>query len=149
MIRFDGKVQFRSSVRPSGPPGEAEVQRLNPQRVTQILEVTGWNSLEPGSLNLAVDDGVLDVLLEYTPALVEEGSSVNYPQKYQHIPTLRKAYYYYSGVASVGEKRHAVLVRRAFNPVPGRVELFASVKLTEYFGVTAGVQVVVEINESN
>src|SRR3989344_8320069 len=148
-MRFQGKVQFRSSVRPGGPPGETEVQCLNPQRVTQILDATGWDRLELGSLNLSVEDSVVGSLLKYTPALIEDGAGVKYPQQYQHIPILRKNYYYYSGVACVNSKNQEVLIRRAQNPIRGRVELFAPVKLKDYFGVTNGDEVTVEINESN
>lgn len=147
-MKFEGKVQFRSSIRPDGPPGEAEVQRLNPQRVTQILEVTNWDTLEPGSLNLTVSDNALNNLLRYTPVLVEPGESIIYPDKYKHIPNLRVEYYYYLGVVRVGDNSQQILVRRAKNPVPKRMELFASVKLTKYFEITDGDNVTVEINES-
>jgi hypothetical protein len=145
MMEFEGKVQFRSSVRLSGPPGETEVLRLNPQREKQILEVTGWKTLKHGSLNLAVDNNVLDKLLMYTPAFVEPGESIIYPERFQHIPKMRVEYYYYTGVARVGENSQPVLVRRAKNPVRGRVELFAPVKLTEHFNIIAGDNVTVEI----
>ena len=149
-MKFDGRVRFRSSTRPdAGPPGEAEVQRLNPQRAQQILNATGWNSLEPGSLNLTVDDSVLNALLRFTPALTEDAANVQYPAQYQHIPKLRKAYYYYAGTARVETKHQPILVRRAHNPVPRRVELFAAVSLKDYFAVWEGDAVTVEIDESN
>src|SRR5687767_2230223 len=98
-MTFTGKVEFRSSVGEAsvGPPGESEVQRLNPARVTRILKVTGWPALAPGSLNLGVDNSVLDGLAQRKPVLIEPADEVIYPPAFAHIPRIRRAYWYYLG----------------------------------------------------
>lgn len=147
-MTFSGRVQLRSSGDPlagSGPPGESEVQRLNPEREVRILKATGWQSLAPGSLNLEVHDQVLDDLGQLTPVIREPGSEVIYPSPFQHIPNVRREYWYYRGVAWYGESRENVLVRRAAHPVPGRVELFAAIHLGERFGLKAGDSLRVEV----
>jgi hypothetical protein len=53
---------------------------------------------------------------------------------------------YFLGTARRAGKSQQVLVRRAKNALPGVVELFAPVKLTEFFGVVAGDQIDVEID---
>lgn len=147
-MKFYGSVQFRSSIQPGvGPPGEAQVLALNPQRADQLLKVTGWSRLELGSLNLTVDASVVDGLLKFAPVLVEDAATVRYPDQYQHIPRMRKAYFYYAAAATYGNRSQPVLVRRALNPVPGRVELFASLNLTTNFSLSVGGKVLVEILE--
>ena len=149
-MKFQGIVQFRSSIRPgSGPPGEAEVLALNPQRVEYILKTTGWIHLEPGSLNLTVDNAVVDDLLKLKPVLIEDGTTVRYPDAFKHIPQLRKAYYYYRARLNIGDSAQEVLVRRAHVPVPGRVELFAPINLRSTLNLAIGDRVVVEVLESN
>jgi len=62
---LSGRVQLRSSDRGRagiGPPGETEIQRLNPGRESRILRVTGWKTLARGSLNLVVEDDVIERL---------------------------------------------------------------------------------------
>src|SRR2546430_13633417 len=54
------------------PICERTILQLNPQRLEQILEKTGWPSVEPGTLNLSVDNAVLDSLLHSTPIIIEE-----------------------------------------------------------------------------
>ena len=94
-MKFHGAVQFRSSIQPGiGPPGESEVLALNPQRSESILKATGWDRLEPGSLNLTVEAAIVIALLKFEPTLVEDAATVRYPEGYRHIPQMRKAYYY-------------------------------------------------------
>ena len=146
---FEGKVQFRSSVTPGvGPPGEAELLVLNPEREQRIRSVTGWLRLQPGSLNLTVKPEVLEALAKFFPALIEDGTTITYPAPYAHIPKTRGAYLYYAALLRSGESSERVLVRRARNPVPGRVELFAAISLKETFGLSAGNQVKVEVYET-
>jgi hypothetical protein len=114
-------------------------------REVRIVKATGWQSLAPGSLNLEVDDKVLDDLGQLTPVINEPGSEVNYPSRFQYIPKMRREYWYYHAVAWNGESRENVLVRRAANPVRGRVELFAAVHLGERFGLKAGDSLTVEV----
>jgi hypothetical protein len=144
---FDGRVQFRSSVSPGmGPPGEAEILALNPERERRIRSVTGWPRLQAGSLNLTVKPDVLEALAKFPPTLVEDGTAISYPSPYAHIPKVRGAYLYYAATFRLDELSEGVLVRRARNPVPGRVELFAAISLKDTFGLSAGSQVKVEVH---
>ena len=145
-LTFKGKVYLRSSLpNASGPPGEAAILALNPQRIEKIVEVTGWPNLEPGSLNLQVAEGVLQALMDLKPRWIEDGSTVVYPPSLSHIPKIRIAYLYFLGTARATGKHQEVLVRRAQNPVPGVVELFAPVKLKEFFGLMSGDQLTVHM----
>jgi hypothetical protein len=147
-LKFAGKFYLRSSAssEPGQAPGESEILMLNPERRMRIIAATGWGFLESGSFNLAVDQPIVDGLLSYKPALVEDAASIKYPSGFERIPLKRKAYYYYRGTAFAQSKTHDVLVRRAQVPVKGCVELFASENLTRYFNVANGDRVDVELN---
>ena len=135
-IRFTGRVFPRSTKKTGlGPPGEVEVMRLNPHRKVKILDVTGWQILEAGTLNLRVRQDVVSGLERLVPDLQEDGAYIKYPEKYQHIPKFRKGYWYYKGVASSSHETEEILVRRAINAtkILDRVELFAQVNLREKF----------------
>jgi hypothetical protein len=142
---FTGRVQFRSSVKPDGPPGESEILSLNPQRRVDILRTTGWSRLEDGTLNLIVRDDVVDGLLEHKPLLIEDAKTVVYPSQWKHVPLKREAYYYYRATAVAKGKRQEVLVRRAKVALPRRVELFAPISLKQLFPLADRDRVVVEI----
>jgi hypothetical protein len=94
---FEGMVSSRSSTSAAGPPGEQVILELNPERREKLLELTSWRSLYPGTLNLEVDDAVLELLRDSETAWVEDAHEVRYPDSWQHIPKLRKAYLYYQG----------------------------------------------------
>ena len=126
-------------------PGESEIQKRNPQRVSMILNATGWEGLAPGTLNLAVNDSVIDGLGGLEPKLEEAATGIAYPAPYEWIPTMRKAYWYYAATARFGGAGEPVLVRRAQVPVPGVVELFAAVSLTEKFKLNPSDVVSVEV----
>lgn len=135
-MKFVGYVFFRSSKSPAaGPPGEAEVLELNPQRKIKILRATGWIGLETGSLNLKVDRDVVAGLEQYVPIVHEDGAEIIYPPKFQHIPKLREGYWYYEGVIYESDKTEEVLIRRAINPMWDRLELFAQINLKTKFGL--------------
>lgn len=148
-MQFSGRFQRRSSdgrknvVR---PPGETEIQRLNPKRESDILSVTGWETLADGSLNLAVEQSVVEALARLTPTLDEPATGIVYPPPYENIPKIRKAYWYYAGTARRGERAESVLVRRAMVPVPNTVELFAAESLTTAFNLVPNDVVSVEIH---
>ena len=154
-MRIRGKF-FKRSSRPSAnasseAPGEAVIQSLNPERRTRILAATGWRALEPGTLNLRVaDHAAVDTLLNCPPAVIELGAQIIYPSgPYQGIPSARKRYLYFRATASAGAKKQDVLVRRAeVPPMPGLVELFASVNLTRYFGLQEGDDVTLLIHDA-
>jgi hypothetical protein len=148
-MHFRGTVMFRSS-RPqvsAGPPGEAEIQRLNPNREQSILNSTGWQALEPGSLNLNVGPSVVRELGEMAPALVENAEQILYPPQYSDIPRFRQGYWYYRGSVRRGAGKERVLVRRPVNPtgIEDRVELFAATSLKAKFRLAEGDTVDVHI----
>jgi len=150
-MKMIGQYCPRSSVgqQPGGPPGETEVLRLNPGRRTRILDATGWNTLEPGSLNLAVHVGDFDNLLSLRPIITEPGTSIRYPSAFKQIPLVRVEYYYYRATATRNDKSCPVLVRRPKVPSPYAkvVELFAEVKLVTELRLNPGDMVSVEILE--
>jgi hypothetical protein len=146
VLKFEGTFNPRSSERAGGPPGEAELLRYNPKRRQKLLQVTGWTTLEPGSLNLYdVDNSKVDELLTCKALYEEVGREVIYPYQ-RHIPSERGTYYYYAGIAGFGGKVQQVLVRRALNPPhAGLVELFAPVSLMQLFGLKKRNRVEVEV----
>ena len=145
-LTFRGIVNLRSSLAGAdGPPGETEILALNPQRKVGILNATGWEKLEAGSLNLDVRAGVVEALGQLVPLWTEDGSTVIYPAPYAYIPKTRAEYWYYFAKASGTGKSQDVLVRRAKNPLPGRLELFAPIRLRSYFGLTAKDRLKVEV----
>ena len=129
----------------TGPPGEAEIQRLNPSRESAIRRVTGWETMAPGSLNLVVEDSVVERLARFQPTLEESAAGIVYPPPYEDIPKIRKAYWYYAATARRGEREESVLVRRAMVPVPRVVELFSAISLMDTFDLTANDVVSVEV----
>ena len=148
-VRFEGNVQSRSSADPNhGPPGESEIQRLNPSRRETILDITGWPDLEPGTLNLQVPNSVLDALDNIEPVWVEDCSRILYPKPYEHIPAKRVAYYYYLGETAIGELAQDILVRKAKVPVLERVELLAPIKLRKHLDLCDGDSLGIEVFES-
>jgi hypothetical protein len=146
-IRFTGQISARSSVAKSGPPGEKAILELNPHRRERILTLTGWLSLEPGTLNLEVDATVLDLLQQTQPSMVEDASTIVYPKQWEHIPKMRKAYLYYKAAALTSSISTEVLVRRAQVPVPGRVELFAAQNIRSALNLRDGDLLEVELAE--
>ena len=93
-MNVEGCVKLRSSA-PSfrgGAPGESVIYQLNPQREKKILAETGWRRLEPGSLNLCVDDETVASLLTVKELIFELPDEINYPDGWQHIPQRRGGY---------------------------------------------------------
>jgi CTP-dependent riboflavin kinase len=149
-LRIVGTVESRSSIEPGhGPPGETEIQRINPTRGATILEKTGWSSLAPGTLNLGIPNDVLQSLDTLKPIWVEDCANIKYPEPYQHIPAKRVAYYYYRGQAVKGNESQPIVARKAQVPVPGRVEILAPVKLRDLMRLDDGDQLAIELCESN
>lgn len=140
-MKFKATISSRSSSHASGPPGETEILRLNPQRCEMILAETGWNELAEGTLNLEVNKDVVSQLLTQKPTIREPGSSVYYPVPYQNIPKMRKAYLYFIGTISKGNHSENVLFRTAEKPLPNRLEAFAPVRLRENLSIADGDQV--------
>jgi hypothetical protein len=146
---FTGQYDPRSSATgnrdPNQPPGETEIQRLNPGRSARILAATGWSHLAPGSLNLRVERSVVEQLASRQPVIDEPGRDIVYPASHQHIPRLREAYWYYAAVASKGENTEPVLVRRAKVPLWTVVELFAACSLTNRLALRPSDRVNVKV----
>ncbi|EKO3844427.1 TPA: hypothetical protein P0E36_005400 [Vibrio harveyi] len=147
-MEFSGLVKARSSSQcvNVGPPGEAEVMRLNPRRVEKMKLSMGWGELAEGSLNLMVSEKFVHELLLCEPVFKENGSEVIYPSEFQHIPQLRVGYLYYSGIAKASNgKSCQVLVRRACNALNDRVELFSNMVLREHLYLEDNDRLSVEI----
>ena len=68
-----------------------------------------WDSLEPGSLNLRVDDNAVASLAELEALICERPDEIYYPEEYAHIPKFRGGYKYYSGTATVGHETEKFL----------------------------------------
>jgi hypothetical protein len=120
--------------------------QMNPQRGRGIIAATGWSEVALGSLNLSVENAVVDSLMGYKPIYEESGDTVIYPVPYQGIPIKRKRYLYFRAMASANGKIHEVLVRRAeVPPYPGLVELYASESLMGFFGLDEGGSLTVEV----
>lgn len=155
---FDGEdMEFKATVSArssrgrgrGGPPGEAEVLQLNPQRREKLLAHTGWPVLFDGTLNLEVDESVVENLGRLTPAIREPGQTVKYPPPYEHVPNRRIAYLYFDAVLAHGGKEEQVLIRRAENPLKQRIEAFAPVRLRETLGLSDGDEVACKIKKSS
>ena len=144
-----GRVESRSSsafFRDCDAPSESKIHRLNPRRRKRIREkMKRWRCLEPGSLNLGVDGETLDRLMEVKELIFEPHDEVEYPPGWQHIPKRRGGYKYYLATATVKGETQEVLVRRAINPLPGRIELFAAVNLRDRFRLRDGNEIKVAV----
>lgn len=147
MISFEGVVGSRSSSGPSfGPPGEAEVLALNPQRRAAILAATGWNDIFPGTLNIEVAEEAADGLLRCTPLILERGEDVKYPPQYSQIPKLRIGYLYFRAMIKSRDRVASALIRRAVNPLKTRLEVFADQRLRAALALSDGDLVVCEVD---
>lgn len=144
-MQFKATVSARSSRRSSGPPGEAKVLQLNPQRREIILNHTGWSHLVEGTLNLEVEQSVVEILGHITPAIREPGQTVQYPSRYKHIPVQRVAYLYFDAILLHKGKEEPVLIRRAENPLKERIEAFAPVMLRETLDLSDGDEITCSI----
>ena len=111
-----------------------------------ILRATGWADLVPGTLNLEVDPDAVHRLLLCTPAIREAGETVQYPLQYAHIPKLRVGYLYYQARLKVGAIAANVLIRRAANPLPNRLEAFSDRHLRDTLGLSDGSTVMCEVD---
>ena len=140
-MRFNAVVSARSSKAQAGPPGEAEVLRLNPQRLSTLLAHTGWDRLIEGTLNLEVDESIVTELGMLSPAVREPGDTVRYPNGYSHIPRKRGAYLYFNAILSHRGKSEAILIRTAEHPLKRRIEAFAPVLLRDALSLTDGDEV--------
>jgi hypothetical protein len=111
------------------------VLRLNPQRQTMILDATGWSQLTPGTLNLEVLPEIVERLLSLEPLIREPGASVMYPPPYQALPLMRGGYLYFAATVSRRDVSAPALIRRAINPLRGRIEAFSDRCLRDFLHV--------------
>jgi CTP-dependent riboflavin kinase len=119
-----------------------------------MLEVTGWDRLEPGSLNLDVESDVVRGLSALQPVLEESDADIVYPPPYEDVPRIRKGYRYYRGVVRTDIQQEDVLVRSAVVPPEvqrigapplKRVELLAARSLKKKFSLNARDVIEVEV----
>ena len=149
-IEFEGTVYARSSKEnASGPPGETEIGLLNPERANRIRKGAGWTALEPGTLNLKVNDSDVHMLATLQPAFSEPAPA--YPEKYASIPARRVGYWYYNAeiTSRKGKKFRSpkpVLLRRAINPCKGVIEVLAPFSIRGKWGIKDGDKLAVRAN---
>lgn len=76
MFDFEGTVRSRSiSKRGLGPPAEAAILPLNPERRERIIEATGWPDVFPGSLNVEIREDASHRILSCAPVIREKGET--------------------------------------------------------------------------
>ena len=139
MLSFEVQVSSRSSRATGvGPPGEADILRLNPHRRQRILQAAGWDDLFLGSLNLEVDEVWVHRLLLCDPIIRERSEEVVYPEDYAYIPRERVGYLYYRGRIKRNDITCEVLIRRACNPLRTRLEAFSMTKLRDSLSLSDG-----------
>lgn len=118
---------------------------LNPQRQTMILDATGWSQLTPGTLNLEVLPEIVERLLSLEPLIREPGASVTYPPPYQSLPLMRGGYLYFAATVSGRDVSAPALIRRAINPLHGRIEAFSDRCLRDFLDVVDDDEVVCRV----
>jgi CTP-dependent riboflavin kinase len=101
----------------------------------------------PGTLNLKVKEESVHRLLLCPAVFRERGSDVVYPPQFALIPTLRVGYLYFRARLTHRSLRSEVLVRRAVNPIPTRIEALAELRLRDSLGVSDGDSVICEVDE--
>ena len=99
-------------------------------------------------MNLVVEDDVIERLAGFEPTLEEPAAGIVYPSSYEHIPKIRKAYWYYAATARRDGKEESVLVRRAMVPLPRVVELFSAVSLKDTFNLAPNDVISVVVHAS-
>ena len=140
-MQFYANISSRSSSQKGGPTGESEIIAINPKRRERILQCTRWNNLVDGTLNLEVENHIVKKLLNQKPIMREPGNEVRYPPPYERIPFKRQAYIYFKGTIAYNSMTVAVLFRTAENPLPNRLEAFASVHLKTKLTLSDGDKV--------
>ena len=104
-MTFQGRIELRSTQQDAnGPPGESQIQALNPRRKLTICQRMRWGTLAPGSMNLIVDHQTVHLLLAYETLIVEDARGLVYPDEFEHIPRHRVGYLYYPGTLLVGAR---------------------------------------------
>jgi len=143
-IRVRGKYYKRSSKSDKGPPGEAELLKLNPDRRKGILAATGWTDLFPGTMNLKVPHEKVVALDEMQPVF-SEGPQKYPDKKYDKLAKKRGGYLYYDCTVKANGTKFQALARRAVNPLNGVLEIVAPEQLCEAMHIEDGAKVKVKI----
>ena len=143
-VKFNGKVYSRSSRKDSGPPGEAEILKLNPQREELIKFNTGWKELYAGTLNVKTEHKTLCKVIDKLIPLFEE-KPVVYPEKYKSIPIKRNGYRYWKCRLKVGDKRIKCLLRCANVPVKGVAEIVCDQGIRDFLKINDGDEINVRV----
>lgn len=136
MIRLKGRVYSRSTIKETSVVGEAEMHKLNPDRVEKMKALLGVPTIEPGSLNISISDE--NIVLPPTPDWEEH--KINHPdtETYRKIAKKRLPYYYWKATCN----DTPVLVRRSgVNPVKNCLELYAEKNLRSTLGLKDGDKV--------
>jgi CTP-dependent riboflavin kinase len=151
-MEFTGKVYGRTDGSDEvDVPSESKILRLNPGRVERIRTATGWDRVEPGSLNVRVESSVVRALAECRETIHELACEVTYPMGLAHIPRAREAYMYYfaSAASTAGGQAVDILVRRAKSPHSMEVlELFSHLSLRKELELSSGSLVHVKLRQT-
>ena len=85
------------------------------------------------SISKGDENELRSILDAREPDPFEPADTVVYPEPYTGIPALRQGYRYYRVTVEHGGVSVDAVLRRAVNPLKGRVELFAERKLKDLF----------------
>lgn len=128
-----GFVYSRSSgstFKPEDPPGESELFSQNPDRTKFLKNISGWENVYAGSLNLYTHAPPRDVNRHIVPIAYEAGVNVTYPDPHATVPKERFGYWYYTGFVFFSGKAVPVLFRYPDFRQDARVlEVFSSERL--------------------
>ena len=114
-----------------------------------LCDCTGWTRLEPGSLNLHVEDKVVDRLADLRECYFEEPSLIKYPNGRSRIPEWRGGYNYYRALIRSAERTEQILIRRARDrPLKNLVEAYAPVRLVDVLELQKGTVVEIEVRDA-
>nr|NQU91123.1 DUF120 domain-containing protein [Bacteroidota bacterium] len=146
MYKFTGQVYLGSSVGNAGPPGETEISKHNPQRIIKLIELCSFDSLEPGTLNLNVDESVVKFLKNLNPDWLEPPNEINPPNDHYDIHYKRGGYKYFSGVIIKDIYSIKIIARiGAVNPLPNTVEIYSNQKVRNKLALNDGDKIDVYI----
>ncbi|MBD9500028.1 tetratricopeptide repeat protein [Pseudomonas sp. BGr12] len=136
------RVFARSSRSADGPPGAKAIMEQNPSQRESLLNVTGWQTIEAGTLNLQALFNPLEMVRKIAPLFFESGSGIVYAPPYQQVPYIRMGYWYYQGYLQYQGRHAPVLIRRAAVPSQADVlEVFAEQNLRQQLQLEDGAEV--------
>lgn len=140
-----GTVYSRSSAQAfntEDPPGERELMTLNPLREKFLKDISGWESVYAGSLNLYTTNPPHEINQRISAVAYEAGVDVNYPDAHASVPKERFGYWYYTGFLFFSGKIAQVLFRYPdFRKDSLVLEVFSSEKLRTTLELSDGDRV--------